>query len=461
MQWRQLVELLARGDEISPDLAERALARIAQLMKDLPIDLLSATARAIAGREVPAELVALFAARGAGASAALLAAARLSPAGWSAVRAVAADDVQPLLLALGHVEGEPPAPRPATPPSPTSVVEQSEAAPAVRADAASAEADDIVPAPLPGGLFRWETGPTGEIDWVEGVPRAALVGRSVAESFADTFTARLPFADEPLVLADDGALAGEWRWSGAPAFFADTGRFAGYRGVARREGDLPLQTQEPASDFLPAEDDGLRELMHELRTPLNAIIGFGEIIEGQYLGPAHRSYRERATEIVRQARRLSDAVDNLDLAARLRSGRLQGECASDLAGLRGVLGNIREEAESRGLRIRLEDRAGDSRIALPPPLAERLVHQFSAAMIEPAVGGEQIGIVVDRLDSNLAVGIDRATALRGLSEEQILADRGRAGMRFALRLVQGLAVMTGGRLDIGADRLVLLLPLSD
>jgi signal transduction histidine kinase len=29
--------------------------------------------------------------------------------------------------------------------------------------------------------------------------------------------------------------------------------------------------------------------MHELRTPLNAIIGFGEIIEGQYLGPAHRA----------------------------------------------------------------------------------------------------------------------------------------------------------------------------
>jgi hypothetical protein len=32
------------------------------------------------------------------------------------------------------------------------------------------------------------------------------------------------------VLSEEGVLAGEWRWSGAPAFFADTGRFAGYRG---------------------------------------------------------------------------------------------------------------------------------------------------------------------------------------------------------------------------------------
>ena len=461
VQWRQLVELLARGDEVSADLAERALARIAQLMKDLPVDLLSATARAIAGRDVPAELVALFAARGAGASAALLAAARLSPAGWAAVRAVAAEDVQPLLLALGHSDEGEPQPPVADPVMPTaSVIDEVLTSPPARVVPAEPEQEEVEAVPLPGGLFRWETGPTGEIDWVEGIARAALVGRSVAETFADPFTARLPFADEPLMLAEDGALAGEWRWSGAPAFFADTGRFAGYRGVARREGDLPQQAQSPATDVLPAEDDGLRELMHELRTPLNAIIGFGEIIEGQYLGPAHRSYRERAAEIVRQARRLSDAVDNLDLAARVRSGRLQGDGSSGLDGLRGVIEDIRGEAEGRGLRVRVEDRAGDARVALPPPLAERLVRQFSAAMIEPAVAGEQIGIVVDRLDSSLAIGVDRATALRGLTEQQILADRGRAGMRFALRLVQGLAVMTGGRLDIGADRLVLLLPLA-
>ena len=463
MQWRQLVELVARREEVSADLAERALGRIAQLMKDVPADLVSATARAIAGPEVPAELVALFAARGANASAALLAAARLDPTGWAAVRAVAAADVQPILLALGHADIKHSPPRDTEVPTMAiSIAEEPQPATSSRPTVIQKPlaAENIVD-PLPSGVFRWETGPTGDIDWVEGVSRAALVGRSVADSFAGPFAARLPFADESLTLAEDGALAGEWRWSGAPAFFADTGRFAGYRGVARREGPMPQPVKDTAEGFQPAEDDGLRELMHELRTPLNAIIGFSEIIEGQYLGPAHRSYRERAAEIVRQARSLSNAVDNLDLAARLRSGRLQGEAASDLNGIRDVIAGMQNSAEERGVRLRVEDRVRDVQVALPPLLAERLVREFVAAMIEPAVADEPIGIVITRLGSNLAIGIDRAAALQDLSEQQILADSGYAGMRFALRLVKGLAAMTGGRLDIGADRLILLLPIAD
>jgi signal transduction histidine kinase len=63
------------------------------------------------------------------------------------------------------------------------------------------------------------------------------------------------------------------------------------------------------------DPDSLRELVHEIKTPLNAIMGFAEIIEGQYLGPADRGYRERAAEIWRQARLLLTAIDDLDFAA--------------------------------------------------------------------------------------------------------------------------------------------------
>lgn len=443
VQWRQLVELVARGQgEASPELTDRALARIAGLMEELPADILAATARAIAGAAVPAELVALFAARGAAVSAALVTAADLDLAGWRAVRAVAAPDVLPFLgpiadaeLIASHTV--------ATAPAPTLPVVPQPAKPAEQA------------APLPAGLFRWECGPTGEIDWVEGAPRAALIGWSLTEPFADRFAARLPFSDEALVLSADGELAGEWRWSGTPAFFPDTGRFAGYRGIARRDG------AEPAADAavgqLP-EDDDLRELMHELRTPLNAIIGFGEIIEGQYLGPAHRAYRERAGEIVRQARRLADAVDNLDLAARLRSGRAQGETVTGLDRVREVVADLRRQAEERVVFLGVQDRSGVGRLALQPLLAERLIRQFAAAMLEPAVAGERIGLVVDRLGNQLAIGIDRPRALQALSERRMMDDRGQTGMRFSLRLVQGLSAMIGGRLDVGAERLVLLLP---
>jgi signal transduction histidine kinase len=63
---------------------------------------------------------------------------------------------------------------------------------------------------------------------------------------------------------------------------------------------------------LAGDAEALRETIHEIKTPLNAIIGFAEIIDGQYLGPAHRNYRQRAAEIVAQARML--------LAADRRSG---------------------------------------------------------------------------------------------------------------------------------------------
>jgi hypothetical protein len=441
VQWRQLVELLARSNgETSAELRDRALTRIASLMEDVPAAVLAATARAIAGPRVPAELVALFAARGAAAAAALVTAADLSPEGWAAVRAVAAPDLQPLLPAAAAD-----APSAETPPEP---------APNVVEDEPEAQ-QAAQPQALPAGMFRWDCGPTGEIDWVEGAPRAALIGRSLTDSFADRFTSRLPFSDEPLVIADEGALAGEWRWSGSPAFFPDTGRFAGYRGIARREGEEPVESApQPAL----AQDDDLRELMHELRTPLNAIIGFSEIIEGQYLGPAHRAYRARAATIVAEARRLAEAVDNLDLAAKLRSGRLQGEGTAGLDVVRAALSAAQAAAAGGSVRLTLEDRLGGGEVALPPLLAERLVGQLASTLTDAAAEGERIAGVLDRIGGQLAIAIDRPAALRSFSEEQLLSSEV-PDSRFALRLVQGLATMVGGRLDIAADRLVLLLPM--
>ena len=109
-------------------------------------------------------------------------------------------------------------------------------------------------------LFRWECNPSGEIDWVEGVPRGPLVGRTIAtadpgEGVDDcverAFGIRAPFRDCVLELGEDGPLAGQWVISGVPAFSPSDGRFIGYRGVARRddgeEQELVDLAQRPAN----------------------------------------------------------------------------------------------------------------------------------------------------------------------------------------------------------------------
>src|SRR5690606_35868158 len=104
----------------------------------------------------------------------------------------------------------------------------------------------------------------------------------------------------------------------------------GYRGVASRDLDAGT-APEPAPPGGAPDHDSLREMIHEIKTPLNAIIGFAEIIDGQYFGPAHSRYRERAAEIVANARSLLEAAEDLDFAARLQSDRSRPGEGTDLS----------------------------------------------------------------------------------------------------------------------------------
>lgn len=423
VQWRQLVELLARGaGSTDPALLRRALDRIAELSPEVPQAVRAAAARAIAGPAVPASLVLLFARDEPEVAAPLLGVAELDDATWEEIRSAASPEVRRLVDTLRPLPVGAPAP-PAVAPEP---------------------ATDSGPR-----LFRWECGPTGEIDWVEGVPRAAVIGHSVRSALRRRFDAMQPFADEPLALAEEGALAGGWRWSGQPRFLPGSGRFAGYQGIATRdEGSVPRPTRGPEATALPVDHDSLRELIHELRTPLTAIIGFGEIIEGQFLGPAHRAYRDRAGEIVRQARLLLAAVEDLDLAAKLRSERPPAGKGARLASL----------VQNLPGRVTVTLRDGSARCALREDLAGRLLNRFVEAVTAAAGEDERLELVVDRLGNQVALSLDRPLAARSVGGELLLQSDTPAGLGFSLRLVRGLAQIVGGDLDVASDRFVLLLP---
>ncbi|HEX8571124.1 MAG TPA: histidine kinase dimerization/phospho-acceptor domain-containing protein [Allosphingosinicella sp.] len=510
-KWRQLVDLLAQGRAGGEAQAE-ALDWLRRNRDSVPEEIRAQAARALAGRRLSPSALAFFAEDRPAIASPLLAGARLDPAEWLDLlprlgpvargllrhRRDLPPDVVDALARFGASDfalgGEVAAPAELVSPA----AERSEAQIRDlvarienfrrRRDSAGAAA---AAAPLPVEEFQWETGPDGVILWVEGAPRGPLVGQSIASiaergqhgvdgQAAGAFEKRAPFRDARFSVPGAGAASGDWRISGVPFFDAAQGNFLGYRGSARRPrldevAHSGTAADAPAGLFgtdLPA--DSLRQLIHELRTPLNAIIGFAEMIDGQYMGPAALSYRSRASDIMDQARRLLSAVDDLDTAARIETQRLQlSESSVDAVALLCRLHDAYERvARQRGSRILIEIERDlpDAKVELDA--AERMFARMLAATIGLARDGETITATMamghDGGRKMLCLSIDRPQAIDGLDEAALL-DPGYSpdgdwpgapalGLGFALRLVRNLAEAVGGGLRIGRERFFLYLP---
>jgi hypothetical protein len=510
-KWRQLVDLVAQGraDAGSQD---DAVAWLRERRAQVPQELRAEAARALGGRRVSPAALAFFAEDSASVAAPLLAAAQMEAGEWldllprlgpvargllrhrrdlpapvvdALARFGAADFALSGEVAAGAGSGVSPA------------AERSEAQIRDlvarienfrrRRDAVGAAAAAAAP---PVEEFQWETGPDGVILWVEGAPRGPLVGQSIASiaergqygvdgQAAGAFEKRAPFRDARFSVPGTGAASGDWRISGVPFFDAAHGNFLGYRGAARRprldEVAHGAPAEAPTGLFgtdLPA--DSLRQLIHELRTPLNAIIGFAEMIDGQYMGPAALSYRARASDIMDQARRLLSAVDDLDTAARIETQRLQlAEASVDAVALLCRLHDAYERvARQRGSRIVIEIERDLPDAKVEMDAAERMFARMLAATIGLAREGETITATMamgqDGGRKMLCLSIDRPRAIEGLDEAALL-DPGYSpdgdwpgapalGLGFALRLVRNLAEAVGGALQIGAGRFSLFLP---
>jgi light-regulated signal transduction histidine kinase (bacteriophytochrome) len=218
----------------------------------------------------------------------------------------------------------------------------------------------------------------------------------------------------------------------------------------------------PADDQpagLLSDPDSVRELVHEIKTPLNAIIGFAEIIEGQYLGPADQSYRERAQEIVRQARLLLTAIDDLDFAAKVHSSAAGKQPRAELGELvERMTPGLREIAQDRGVHVDASRTMRDATAAVEPELADRLVFRMSSAVIEQAEPRERLRLSVERTGDRSRVSMTCPVSLRGLSEEQLLGAEADLEHGFSLRLVRGLARLGGADLILSQGSIALLFP---
>jgi hypothetical protein len=510
VRWRQLVDLVARaGPNSASPIVARAIDEIREQGASVDEDLRAATARAVAALPLPLALLELFASDRLAVCAPLLAAATLDDAQWRALLAVADDETSRFIEALHpELRPEPVAdssdlPEPPLPPAPGG-----QAAAPSQADEPLDLIEPYVEAPEPAAgsgqslhalverierrqrdrrakqkkaaasvstgtpsLFRWECGPSGEIAWVEGAARGPLIGRSLARAeesagnqvdseVVRAFSLRAPFRDAMLTVAGDGPVAGEWRISGLPAFEPSDGRFAGYRGVALRETHIaPLG--DVVEDLL-ADPDSLRELVHEIKTPLNAIIGFAEIIDGQFLGPADHRYRERAAEIVGQARLLLTAIDDLDFAAKTQSASGGAQPRANLGQLVERLApSLRDLAAARGVELDCSRATGPMPALVEPELADRLIFRFAKALIERAGEGDHLRLSVDSARGSYKVSVSRPAALQGLGDEELYGSRAGSGRgavseEFSLRLVRGLARIAGAELKTSSSAISLV-----
>ena len=524
VRWRQLVDLVARaGSNASSPNFDHAIETIGLDAANVDQRLRASAARAIAPFPLPLGLLKYFASDALDVSAPVLAAATLEPEEWREVLAGAGEETRRFvstlhpeisseaaviprddhkllstpaalteeLIEAGEAIGQgdeagdltdeqverrieliaqmverPGENAPLAPAAPSlrEVVERIER----RRRNRSAMRGALAPMPqAPSSLFRWECGPGGEISWVDGAPRGALIGRSIARArngegdrvdreVVRAFTVRAPFRDGMLTVAGDGSVAGEWKISGVPAFDPADGRFRGYRGIALREQDAPAA--EEAIEAL-ADPDSLRELVHEIKTPLNAIIGFAEIIEGQYLGTAERPYRDRAQEIVKQARLLLLAIDDLDFAAKIHSSAEADERRADINGLiERMLPVLRELGAGKNVEVEVSPLSRTVVVQTEPELADRLLFRMCSALVEQAGPEERLRLVVEPAGERWRVSMTRPARLVPLTEEQLLGGEGDSQEGFSLRLLRGLARIAGASVEAPQGRISLLFP---
>ncbi|WP_298016505.1 histidine kinase dimerization/phospho-acceptor domain-containing protein [uncultured Parasphingopyxis sp.] len=516
--WRQLVDLLAQRDDVaaSPQHID-ALSLLDELRADVPDADRIAAAHALRGRRIAPWLMAFFAEERPEIASPVLLGADLSAEDWIALLPATRPSSRALLrhrrdlpaevvdqldrygaadmilegrresVSLGDSQEkgrDEPQPEPENAPAGNPQIKELVAR--IENFQRERQAYGISPAAARIEDFRFEAGTDGVICWVEGAPREPLIGQTIAFSAdaldfgvdghaAGAFRQRAPFRDARLVVAGEGPASGRWRISAVPFFNDSDGRFAGYRGMARR----PRRDEEAApeqglfgSGLAP---DSLRQLIHELRTPLNAIIGFSEMIEKQLLGPVAESYRERASAIAGEAVRLLRSVDDIDTAARAETDRLSLEPeAVQVYELMDRLDRAHAPpAAARGvdLAIRVAPELPD--LAVDPIAAERMLERLLSSTVGLARHGERIAILCerDRTADRIVFRFKRPALLAGRSEDELLdpgyspegdwPDAPALGLGFALRLVGNIAQEADGRLDIEKDEFVLHLPAKD
>jgi signal transduction histidine kinase len=259
----------------------------------------------------------------------------------------------------------------------------------------------------------------------------------------------------------DGSFAGDWQLSAVAAFDPQSGVYLGHRGVAQRL--LPKQQK-----LLTDVPDALATAAHETRTPLNAIMGFAQMIETQPFGPVSPAYTAQASAILDASNRLLRALDDVSESSQLDRGiatmRDHGFNLETM--LLDLLRQLQQSADRRQVRFILRSVAGVPSMWSDRDIVERCIGRLAIAMMSVAAAGETINVHVrDAVADHVSIAFSRPERLAAVSDTDLMKpvqsneqDEPRLHIGFALRLVERLAAVVGGRLILSAASIDLVLP---
>ncbi len=331
--------------------------------------------------------------------------------------------------------------------------------------------------------FRFEANSDGLIEWVYGAPMPALIGIDIANMAevgshgvdghaAGAFKRRTPFNKARMIVPGVGPASGPWLISAIPSFNDGNGRFTGYRGIASRPEriDAPgIPVRSILGPGLPA--DSVRQLVHELRTPLNAIRGFSEMIAGQILGPVSSGYRARAEEIISDSKRLLGLFEDLDVAAKLDHGTVDGRgqpSCNPSEILKTLADEYRPMSDARKVHVRFVAPQAIKSVHVDALTMERMIGRLLGTAIGLAKPGETIVAELKTFGDIIAFHLTRPSCLMGLTSEAMVdpgygpegewPDAPALGLGFTLRLISNMARAANAKFSIETDGFVLNLP---
>jgi len=162
----------------------------------------------------------------------------------------------------------------------------------------------------------------------------------------------------------------------------------------------------------------LATLSHELRTPMNAVLGYTDLLAGEICGPITPLQKDHLGRMQASGKHLLGLIEELLGFARIDAGehvvhpeRVQ---LSDIVEQSLVL--VRPIATKKGVRIRVEQRAGDIELHTDPhKLRQILINVIANAVKFTEAGDVVLVLRVDGSDADVIVHFDVTDSGRGIA----------------------------------------------